>query len=471
MTHVGVVPDTRYARSGDLHIAYRVFGDGPYDVVLVPPLSFSMEVAGNEPRAVAATERLSAHARVIQFDKRGTGSSDRVVGAPSLEERMDDVRAVMDATGSKVAALVGVADGGAMSLLFSATHPDRTFALALFRIRPRYIRTPDFPWAPTPEEYEENTRAQLRHSLRPDRETFDLHNKERAAWGLDELEWDEYAEHARASRLALSPGSLLSLRRMNMEIDVRHALPAIQVPTLLMYRREEDLTRLVRPPPDPYETFDGAVAHHIAETIPDARLVEVSGGGAGAAWWYEVVLPPLVDFLPEAWSERQRRQAEPQRVLSTVLFTDLIASTAKAVELGPQWQHVLREHNAVVRRELARFRGREIDTAGDGFFASGFEGPARAIRCGCAIRDAVSALGLGIRIGVHTGECDLVDGKLSGLAVNIGARVAAQASEGEVLVTGTVKDLVAGSGIEFAPRGLRELKGLGEWLLYAVVSA
>jgi class 3 adenylate cyclase/pimeloyl-ACP methyl ester carboxylesterase len=463
-----VIPETCYAKSGDLHIAYRVFGDGRYDVVIVPPLSFSMEVQGNEPGAVAAMEQLGAFARVIQFDKRGTGSSDPVVGAPSLEARMDDVRAVMDATGSQVAALVGVADGGAMSLLFSATHPERTFALALFRMRPRYVRAPDFPWAPTREEYEETTQGMMRHSLLPERERFELLARERAGWGLDELRWDAYRQLARAERLALSPGSLLALRRMNMEIDIRHVLPAIQVPTLLMHRKLEDLARLETPSPDAYEKFDGPTARYMAELIPDARVVEVAGGGAGSRWWYEAMLTPLTGFLPETWSEWQPRQTEPQRVLATVLFTDLIGSTAKAVELGPGWQNLLREHNAVIRRELARHSGREIDTAGDGFFASGFDGPARAIRCGCAIRDAITDLGLGVRVGVHTGECDLVDGKLSGLAVNIGARVAAHAAEGEVLVSGTVRDLVAGSGIEFEPRGLRELKGLGEWPLYAV---
>jgi class 3 adenylate cyclase/pimeloyl-ACP methyl ester carboxylesterase len=462
------VPETRFAKSGDVHIAYRVWGAGPFDVVIVPPLFFSMEVQGNEPRAVAAMERLGSLARVIQFDKGGTGSSDAVVGAPPLEARMDDVRAVMDATRSELAALVGVADGGAMSLLFAATYPQRTFALALFRVRPRYIRSDDYPWAPTREEYEETTRETLRVSLLPERERFELDRKERAGWGLDELSWDAFRERSRLSRLALSRGALLALRRMNMEIDVRHVLPAIQVPTLLMYRRPEDLARLQSPSPDAYETADAATARYMADVIPDAQLVEVSGGGAGVGWWYDVMLRPLIEFLPDAWSEWQRRQAEPQRVLATVLFTDLVGSTTKALEAGPRWQKALREHNAAIRREIRKFRGREIDTAGDGFFASGFDGPARAIRCACAIRDAVTSLGLGVRVGVHTGECDIVDDKLSGLAVNIGARVAAQAQEGEVLVSGTVKDLVAGSGIAFEPRGLRELKGLGEWPLYVV---
>jgi class 3 adenylate cyclase len=208
------------------------------------------------------------------------------------------------------------------------------------------------------------------------------------------------------------------------------------------------------------------MARYMAERIAHAELVEVAPRGH----WHEAMLPPLQPFLAEAWHAHERRQTESQRVLATVLFTDLVDSTAKAVELGPSWHELLRDHNAVVRRELVHYSGREIDTAGDGFFASGFDGPARAIRCACAIRDAVHSLGLAIRLGVHTGECELVDGKLSGLAVVIGSRVAGEASEGEVLVSGTVRDLVAGSGIEFEPRGARELKGLGEWPLYAVAA-
>jgi class 3 adenylate cyclase len=230
-----------------------------------------------------------------------------------------------------------------------------------------------------------------------------------------------------------------------------------------MYRKGSSLS-LENASSEAAETDDAPTAEYMTKRMPNARFVELPAGG----WWYDVMSEPLKEFLPHAWAGWQRRQAEPQRVLATVLFTDLVGSTAKAVEYGPRWQERLREHNAIVRRELLHFSGREIDTAGDGFFASGFDGPARAIRCACAIRDAITNLGLGIRIGVHTGECDLIDGKLSGLAVTIGARVAGQAEEAEVLVSGTVRDLVAGSGIEFESRGSPELKGLGDWPLYAV---
>jgi class 3 adenylate cyclase len=245
-----------------------------------------------------------------------------------------------------------------------------------------------------------------------------------------------------------------------MDIDVRHVLPAIHVPTLLLHGAVDRFSAI-----DPTGT---ELAKYMAERMPNARTLEVA---PEASELTELISPSVVEFIDAAWKQWTSRAVEPQRVLATVLFTDIVGATRKAVELGPRWQQILGEHNALIRRELSRFNGHEIDTAGDGFFASGFDGPARAIRCGCAIRDAVSTLGLGIRVGIHTGECDLVDGKLAGVTVNIGARVANQADEGEVLASGTVKELVAGSGISFEPRGARELKGLGVWPLYAVVGS
>jgi class 3 adenylate cyclase/pimeloyl-ACP methyl ester carboxylesterase len=431
------VPATRYAKSGNVHIAYRLFGSGPFDLVLVPGLTSNLDAEFHSPGEVDEMEALGKIARCVTFDKRGTGISDRVQGAPSLEERMDDVRAVMDAISSAEAVIFGRADGGAMSILFAATYPKRTVGLVLQNPQVRFTRAPDFPWGPTREEYDRETERQVQ------------------LWGTREQaaeiarravipEDDETLEAlARRMRLAASPGAALALRQMNAEIDVRDVLPSVQVPTLIMYRPER-----------------AEVACYAADRIPDAELHEMTDDA-------ETEVARLQDFLGRAAEEHARRAAEPERVLATVLFTDLVGSTAKAVELGPRWPEVLREHNQRIRRQLRRFSGREIDTAGDGFFASGFDGPARAIHCAFAIRDAVESLGLQVRIGVHTGECDLVDGKLSGLAVNIGARVAAQAEESEVLVSGTVKDLVAGSGITFEPRGTRELKGLGEWPLYA----
>jgi len=448
------VPETRYTRSGDLYIAYRVEGEGPFDVVFVPPLASSID--DRESMSVGFRQlvgRLTSFARLIHFDKRGTGASDRVVGAPTLEERMDDVRAVMDAVGSRSAALVGVADGAAMSVLFAATFPARTFALALMRLKPRYVWAEDYRWAPTREQYEQETMALL--NARIEGRGVEFARRNAARLGIEVTE-EELRERGRVWRLSMPPGALLALRRMNMEIDVRQILSSVSVPTLLMYRPTA---------PDADETGDIQLMRYMQERMPHAETIEAS---ADLKHWYAGLTEPLSDFLPRAWADYERRQREPQRVLATVLFTDIVGSTATAVELGPRWQELLREHNAVVRREIRKFSGREIDTAGDGFFASGFDGPARAVKCGCAIRDAIAQLGLRIRVGLHTGECDIVDDKLSGLAVNVGARVAAQANEGEVLVSGTVKDLVAGSGITFEARGVRELKGLGEWPLYAV---
>jgi class 3 adenylate cyclase len=445
------LPDTRYAKSGEVHIAYQVGGTGPYEFVVIGGLDApTIDGWGWQTEIF---RQFRATARVIVFDKRGIGSSDRVAGAPSLEERMDDVRAILDAVGSRSAALFGHVDGGAMAALFAATYPERTFALVLFQAKPRFVRVPDFPWAPTREEFERETQHE---ALR--RGTFEQ-ARERAVPWFPDADQQRLRDQARWRRLTASPAAYIALRRMNMDVDVRAILPAVRVPTLVAYRRED--------PERPGDTTPREVASFLAERIRDARTLEVEPTLLPDA---VACKPKVLEFLREAWERHRDQHAEPGRVLATVLFTDLVGSTERAVELGPRWRGLLNEHNTAIRRELARFRGEEIDTAGDGFFASGFDGPARAIRCACAIRDSIGALGLAIRVGVHTGECDVVDGKLSGLAVVIGARVADQAAAGEVLVSGTVKDLVAGSGISFASRGVRELKGVGEWPLYAVTS-
>ena len=436
--------DTRYAQSGDVHVAYRAFGAGAFDVVFAMGLDFP-SVEFHDQSIGSGFEELTRRMRVIRFDKRGTGASDRVSGVPSLEERMDDVRAVMDAVGVERAALLGHVDGAALAILFAATYPERVFALVLFQGKPRFVRAPDFPWAPTREQYELETQSWLAE-LQSSADT------ERAfASRLGMSPSDEVVrERARATRLTVSPGGLLALRRMNMDVDVRNALTTIQAPTFIVHRTA-DLD-------DETDTSAFDIARFMAAQIPGSRMLEI-----GRFDW--LPFEEIGEFVVDAW---EQRAVERRRVLATVLFTDLVDSTARAVESGGSWPVLLAEHNALVRRELARFRGETVDTAGDGFFASGFDGPARAIRCACAIRDAVNSLGLGIRVGVHTGECDVVEGKLAGLAVAVGARVAAQADVGEVLVSGTVKDLVAGSGIAFQARGVRELKGIGEWPLYAV---
>lgn len=436
--------ETRYAKSGDVSIAYQVVGDGPYDLVFVPPFTSTIERMWGMRRSREGLLRLAEFARLVILDKRGTGMSDRVPGMPPLEERMDDVRAVLDAVGSARAAVLGVSEGGPMSVLFAATYPDRCFALVFMSSSPRFAWAADWPWGATQEEDE--------------RDIADIEG----GWGTDELvaKWypavpeDERALIARHMRLATTPGGAVQLHRMNRQIDVRDILPTIAVPALVVHRTGDEL--------------DVRGARYTAEHIPGARLVELPGDDhfmfAADA---DRVITEIRSFLDEAW---QAGEPEPERVLATVLFTDIVGSTAKAVELGDRrWAELVAAHHERVRRELARHRGRELDTAGDGFFAA-FDGPARAIRCACAIRDAVRELGIEIRAGLHTGECEHVDGKVAGIAVSTGARVAALAGPDEVLVSATVRDLVAGSGLAFEDRGLHALKGIPEERrLYAVV--
>jgi class 3 adenylate cyclase len=445
-------PETRYAQSGDVNIAYQVVGDGPFDLVLVPPFVTHVELAWEVPGWAAFNRRLASFSRLILFDKRGTGMSDRVSGVPTLEMRMDDVRSVLDAAGSERAALIGFSEGGPMSILFAATYPERAWALVLHSSYARQRWAADYPWGRTDDDYQRLVERDVlpwgvpEHAVRFAQEL---------APSADE---EDRSSLTKLFRQGASPGAVEALYRMNRELDVRDVLSAIRTPTLVFALA--DHPRVI------------GHSRYLAERIAGARYAELPGADhAIFAGDTAPFLEEVERFLTQAWEERAWEKAEPDRVLATVLFTDIVGSTAKAVQLGPLWRKVLGEHNAVIRRELTRFRGREIDSAGDGFFASGFDGPGRAIRCGCAIRDAIGELGLGIRIGLHTGECDVVDDKLSGLAVNIGTRIAAQADEGEVVVSGTVKDLVAGSGIEFEARGLRELKGLGEWPLYAVIKA
>jgi class 3 adenylate cyclase len=443
-------PETRYARSGDVHIAYQVTGDGPFDLVYVPPFVSHVELAWQVPSNVRLIERLSSIARLIRFDKRGTGMSDRVEGVPTLETRMDDVRAVMDAVGSERAAILGSSEGGPMSALFAATYPDRCWALVLFGTFASDRKAPDYPWGATDEEHA----AEL--------ETL-------GAWGTPEharvvaeelhpdAEADERAAFATLIRQSVSPGAAVALARMNREIDVRGVLGAIHVPTLILYRSGD-------------HPFIVGGSRYLAEHIPHATQVELPGAEhAIAAGNTPAILDQVEPFLLTAWEERQSVESEPERVLATVLFTDIVGSTARAAELGDRgWRELLTRHHGLIRRELARFRGRELDTAGDGFFAS-FDGPARAIRCASQVATAVKELGIDIRAGLHTGECEVIDGKVGGIAVHIGARVASEAGPGEVLVSSTVKDLVAGAGIEFSERGAAELKGVpGEWRLFAV---
>jgi pimeloyl-ACP methyl ester carboxylesterase/class 3 adenylate cyclase len=451
------VPDVRYTRSGDTSIAYSVVGDGPFDLVfIIGWIVSALEVAWEGPPR-AFFERLASFSRLILFDKRGTGLSDRVQGIPDLETRMDDLRAVMDAVGSERAAIMGVSEGGPMAALFAATYPERVAAAIFEGTSATFVRTDDHPWVWSREE-----------ALR------ELEHWPWESWGS--TEWaDEYIRFfaptmardptvrrwfQRWVRLGGTPGSHYALARMNLDMDVRSILPSVSVPTLVLHVEHE-------------KAFDVRSAQYMAQHIPGSELVVIPGESHA---WFAECAEPIADeverFLTGIWERDEWNEVETERVLATVLFTDIVGSTAKAAELGDrQWRDVLSEHHRRVRRQLARFRGVEIDTSGDGFFAR-FDGPARAIRCARAITETVRELELDVRSGIHSGECELLDGKVGGIAIHIGARVAAEAEPGEVRVSQTVKDLVAGSGITFRDCGSAELKGVpGEWRLFAVESA
>jgi Adenylate cyclase, family 3 (some proteins contain HAMP domain) len=429
-------------------IAYQVVGDGPFDLVYVPGFVSNIELMWEEPGLARFLERLASFSRLILFDKRGTGLSDPVPndGLPTLEERMDDVRAVMDAVGSKRAALLGHSEGGNMCVLFSATHPERTTALLLVGSYAKRIRSEDYPWAPTVEE-----RAR---EIEETEATWGSPEAFRAMAPSKENDPDFQRWIGRYLRQSASPKAAAALLRMNTQIDVRNVLPTIGVPTLLLYR-----------------THDADVhvdeGRYVAERIPGSTFVELPG--ADHLMWTgdaDALLDEVEGFLTGV-----RRGPDPDRVLATVLFTDVVGSTETATRVGDRaWRSLLERHHQVVRRALARWRGREIDTAGDGFLAT-FDGPARAIRCAVAATEGIRELGLQIRAGLHTGEVEIAGGDVRGIAVHIGSRVAGLAGPGEVLVSRTVADLVAGSGIVLAERGEHELKGVsGTWLVYAVES-
>jgi class 3 adenylate cyclase len=435
-------PETRYAKSGDVNIAYQVVGDGPLDLVLVPGFVSHLENDWEEPRSAHFLERLASFSRLIRFDKRGTGLSDRPPGLPDLETRMDDVRVVMDAVGSKQAALFGYSEGGPMCILFSATYPQRNSALILYgTYAMRRDPHADYPWAPT-------WKQRQAYAEEVEQTWGDEADLGTMAPNADEAMIRWWRARARASA---SPGAARDLVLMNSQIDVRPVLPTIRAPTLVVHRTGDRDSRVEE-------------GRYIADHIPGARFVELSGEDHVPWIDSDQILDEVEEFLTGV-----RRGPDHDRVLVTVLFTDIVGSTERASELGDRgWRDLLDRHNVLVRRELSRFRGREVDTAGDGFLAT-FDGPARAIRCAEAIRDGVHRLGLAIRAGLHTGEVEVGGDDVRGIAVHIGARIASIAAPDEVMVSSTVKDLVAGSGIVFEDLGTHPLKGVpGEWSLYAV---
>jgi class 3 adenylate cyclase/pimeloyl-ACP methyl ester carboxylesterase len=440
------VPETRYAKSGDVNIAYQVVGDGPFDLVHVPPFVSNIELQWEDPLERRYFERLASFSRLIMFDKRGTGLSDRVAVA-TLEERMDDLRAVMDAVGSHRAAVYGGSEGGALSVLFTATYPERVSALVLYGAYPRMAWAPDYPEGIPGDVWDEGLRYLEEnwgrgedgglplYALTPDRADDPVFRK----------------AHGRWERLSASPGAAVAIQQMIREMDVRDLLPAIRVPTLVVYRTA-DVAHAVG-------------SRYMGAHIAGAKVVELPGNEYFPHLGdQDAILDEIEEFLTGV-----RPVHAPDRALATVLFTDIVSSTARVAALGDDaWTHVLDRHDALVAREVERHSGRRINTTGDGMLAT-FDGPARAVRCAQAICAGVRSLGIEVRAGLHTGEIELRGDDIGGIAVHIGQRVSALSGAGEVLVSSTVKDLVAGSGITFTDRGPHVLKGVPEkWRVFAV---
>jgi class 3 adenylate cyclase len=436
---------THYARSGGASIAYQAFGAGAFDLVLVPGFVSNVEYIWELPGVAAILEHLASFARVIMWDKRGTGLSDPVGHLPPLEERMDDMLAVLDAVGSERAALFGVSEGGPLSILFAATHPERVSALVLYGACARMARAPDYPWGLPQGLFEDEARRQSVLETWGEGALLELFAPSYAADEEMREVWGGF------QRAGASPSMGLATLEAILQIDVRDVLPTIAVPTLLLHRADD-------------RAILAQGSRYMAERIADARYVELAGSDH---LWFAGDVDAIFDEVEE-FLTGERPSTISNRMLATVLFTDIVDSTRKLTELGDRrWRALLTEHDRTVDDELERFRGRAIKTLGDGVMAT-FDGPARAVACATSIRDRVRGLGITMRAGLHTGECEVVGADLAGVAVNIAARVSALAGPGEVLVSQTVKDLIYGSGIELEDRGLADLKGLPEqWHLFA----
>ena len=440
-------PSIRYARSEGVSIAYQVVGEGPVDLVLVPGFVTHVELFWELPPVARFVKRIRAFSRVLLFDKRGTGLSDPVSEVPTLEQRIDDVRAVMDSAGSERAVLFGISEGGAMSALFAATHPARVTALVLYGAMARTTEAPDYPWASPADALRESAAEFIAPYWGQRGEVM----AELFAPTTVDGNPDTFEMLARVQRSSASPAMVQQIFEMFLDVDVRAVLPTIQVPTLVLHRRGD-------------RVVNWRAGKDLAARIPGARYVELTGidhlPWAGDT---DAVVGEVEEFVTGA-----RSLPEPDRVLATVMFTDIVGSTERAAELGDaRWRELLASHQAAIRHELARFRGREVKTLGDGCLAM-FDGPARAVRCGQSITEAARSLGLEVRVGVHCGEVELIGDDVGGIAVHIASRVSALATAGEVLASSTVRDLVVGSGIRFVDCGPKRLRGIeGEWRLFA----
>jgi class 3 adenylate cyclase/pimeloyl-ACP methyl ester carboxylesterase len=440
-------PETQYAQSGDLSIAYQVIGVGPFDLVFVPGFISHLDLVWEHPLFTRLLTRFGSFARTIVFDKRGTGLSDRTLGFGTPEDRMDDIRAVMDAAGSERAALVGVSEGGPLTIMFAATYPERTSAMVLWSTFARILEGDDYPIGAPRELADQLVDTAFEQWGQGKALRYFIANMPRDA--------ETYRKLARYERSASTPTGVRDILRANTQIDVRAALAAVSTPTLVISRTGDIMT------PAP-------MGRYLAEHIEGSRYVELPGdfhldGGPGGE---SDALAVIQEFLT---GRRHEAKIEFDRVLKTILFTDIVGSTERAVEIGDRrWSELLDTHDRAIRRELERYRGVEIKTTGDGFLAA-FDGPGRAVKCAQAVASAARDCGLEVRSGLHTGECEVRGDDLAGIAVHIGARVSALAGPGEVLVTSTVRDLVTGSGIKFTDRGIQELKGVpGSWHVLAV---
>jgi class 3 adenylate cyclase len=444
---VAMRPQTRYARSGEVGIAYQVVGQGDMDLVVAFPFVSHLDLLWEGPAQASFVRRLGSFARVILFDRRGVGLSDPVQGAPTLEERMDDVRAVMDAAGSERAAILGMSEGGSACMLFAATYPERTSALVLWGAVARSTEADDYPWAP-PKQALIEANEELVSPLWGQGATIDIFSPSLA----EDPQAREF--QARFERQTSSPMRVWQLFEMFLDTDVREALPLIQVPTVVLHRRGDRAVNV-------------RAARWLAEQIEGSHYVELEGQDHFP--WVgdsEAALGEIQEFLTGV-----RPGPSPERVLGTVLLTDIVESTDRATELGDRrWRALLEEHQRLVRERLERFGGREVKTTGDGFLAI-FDGPTRAVECASAIAADMPALGLDVRAGLHTGEVELIGEDIGGIAVHVAARVSALAAAGQVLASRTVRDLAAGSGIEFDPIGRHALKGVeDEWEIYSVAA-
>ncbi len=437
-------PETKYAESDGLHIAYQMIGNGPVDLIFTPAWTSNLEWYWQDPGVARFFERLASFCRLILFDKRGTGLSDPVIQAATFEQRLDDIRAVMDDVGSDQAVIFGYSEGGPMSILFAATYPERVSSLILLGAAAKGSASKDYPWPPKSRVLSDKTKLlwvseSAKNSLYMFAPSIAADEHIRQWWATN-------------IRLGTSPSAGMEIFKMYLDSDVRQALPAIHVPTLIL-QRTGDLITVVEE------------GRYLANNIPEAKYVELPGTDH-LAWWEdtESVLVEIEEFLTG-----KRGATQLDRMLATIMFTDIVGSTERAVKMGDRrWRDLLDTHNDLLRQEIARFRGREVQSTGDGFLAT-FDGPARAIHCACAIRDLVKRLGIEIRVGLHTGECEIKGEYVGGIAAHIAARVMGKAGDSEVWVSSTVKDLVVGSGFQFNDRGKHNLKGVpDEWRLFTV---